>query len=85
LLRDIERLIKREIEEVVYPGYEPDPSIRAEPILMRSAGARGGQRGGGAGRGPGGGAPRTGGAPSGNRSGGGKPGGGSHRSGSRHR
>ena len=32
LLADIERLIKREIPEVVLPGFEPDPSIKAEPI-----------------------------------------------------
>ena len=32
LLRDIERLLKREIETVSVPGFEPDPSIRAEPI-----------------------------------------------------
>ncbi|MFQ5487236.1 MAG: ATP-dependent RNA helicase RhlE [Gammaproteobacteria bacterium] len=32
LLRDIERLLKREIPKVVLEGYEPDPSIRAEPI-----------------------------------------------------
>jgi ATP-dependent RNA helicase RhlE len=32
LLRDIERLLKCEIEKQVIPGYEPDPSIRAEPI-----------------------------------------------------
>ena len=41
LLRDIERLLKTEIEALIYPGFEPDPSIRAEPILMRSTGARG--------------------------------------------
>jgi ATP-dependent RNA helicase RhlE len=34
LLRDIERLLKREISKVVLEGYEPDPSIRAEPIQM---------------------------------------------------
>jgi ATP-dependent RNA helicase RhlE len=33
LLRDIERLLEREIERVVIAGYAPDPSIRAEPIL----------------------------------------------------
>ena len=33
LLRDIERLLKREIPRVVIPGYAPDPSIRAEPIV----------------------------------------------------
>lgn len=32
LLRDIERLLKREIPRHVLPGYEPDPRIRAEPI-----------------------------------------------------
>ncbi len=78
LLHDIERLLKKQIDVVDYPKYAPDPSIRAEPIMMRSAGARGGQRSG-SGR-PGGG--RSG-SPS--RSGGGKPpAGGSHRSGTRH-
>jgi len=32
LLKDIERLIKREIPKVTFEGYEPDPSIKAEPI-----------------------------------------------------
>jgi ATP-dependent RNA helicase RhlE len=32
LLRDIERLLKCELPKVVLEGYEPDPSIRAEPI-----------------------------------------------------
>ena len=32
LLKDIERLMKREIPSVVIDGYEPDPSIKAEPI-----------------------------------------------------
>ena len=32
LLRDIERLLKREIPKTVLPGYDPDPSIKAEPI-----------------------------------------------------
>ncbi|MGD8678648.1 MAG: ATP-dependent RNA helicase RhlE [Chromatiales bacterium] len=32
LLRDIERLVKREIPKVVVEGYEPDPSIKPEPI-----------------------------------------------------
>ncbi|HSD96356.1 MAG TPA: DEAD/DEAH box helicase [Sulfuricaulis sp.] len=41
-LRDIERLLKRDISKVVIPGFEPDPSIKAEPILMGR-----GQRGGG--------------------------------------
>ncbi len=50
LLRDIERLIKRELPRVVIPGYEPDPSIKPEPI-QKPRGARGGQRPAGAGRG----------------------------------
>ncbi len=33
LLRDIERLLKCEIPQVVLPDYKPDPSIRAEPII----------------------------------------------------
>ena len=32
LLRDIERLLKREIPKETLDGYEPDPSIKAEPI-----------------------------------------------------
>jgi ATP-dependent RNA helicase RhlE len=32
LLADIEKLLKRDIEQVVIPGYEPDKSIKAEPI-----------------------------------------------------
>jgi ATP-dependent RNA helicase RhlE len=32
LLEGIERLIKREIPKVTVEGYEPDPSIKAEPI-----------------------------------------------------
>jgi ATP-dependent RNA helicase RhlE len=32
LLKDIERLLNSEIPKVVLEGYEPDPSIRAEPI-----------------------------------------------------
>lgn len=32
LLKDIERLIKRDIPKVVIDGYTPDPSIKAEPI-----------------------------------------------------
>ena len=84
LLHDIERLIKKEIEVVAYPEYAPDPSIRAEPILMRSSGARSGQRP--QGNRPGGGSRgNTSRAPGGRpaASAGGKPGGGSHRSGTR--
>ena len=32
LLRDIERLLGRRLRSETLPGYEPDPSIRAEPI-----------------------------------------------------
>lgn len=31
-LLDIEKLLKRTIERITLPGYEPDPSIKAEPI-----------------------------------------------------
>ena len=37
LLNDIEHLLKRVIPKVVIPGYEPDPSLRAEPIVNRRA------------------------------------------------
>ncbi len=50
LLRDIERLLKKPIESRVIDGYEPDPSIPAEPIQM----GRGQRRGGGNGRNGGG-------------------------------
>ncbi|RRZ92955.1 ATP-dependent RNA helicase RhlE [Erwinia sp. 198] len=56
LLRDIERVLKREIPRIAIEGYEPDPSIKAEPIQNGRQ-----QRGGGAGRGRG--------APQGNRGG----------------
>jgi ATP-dependent RNA helicase RhlE len=36
LLRNIEKLIKREIPKVTIEGFEPDPSIKAEPIQQRS-------------------------------------------------
>jgi ATP-dependent RNA helicase RhlE len=45
LLRDIERLLRREIPKQVLPGYEPDPSIRAEPILNGRGSGRGTGRG----------------------------------------
>ena len=73
-LREIEKLIKREIPKEIIPGYAPDPSEKPEPIVLgrmilngngsrSSAGGRGGRPGGGGGGGrPG--APR-GNAPSG--------------------
>jgi len=33
-LRDIERLLKAEIPKIMIAGYEPDPTIKAEPIIM---------------------------------------------------
>ncbi|THB83064.1 ATP-dependent RNA helicase RhlE [Pantoea allii] len=61
LLRDIERLLKREIPRLAVEGYEPDPSIKAEPIIngrqQQSRGGAGG--GGGRGRGQGAGASRS--------------------------
>lgn len=57
LLRDIERLLKREIPRMALPGYDVDPSIPAEPIVNGRQ-----QRGGGRGQGgrgaPHGGQPR---------------------------
>ncbi|GKX57753.1 ATP-dependent RNA helicase RhlE [Leminorella grimontii] len=49
LLRDIERLLKFEIPRMALPGYEPDPSIQAEPIVngRQNRGQRGGGNGGG--------------------------------------
>ncbi len=44
LLRDIERLQKREIPVTVLPGFEPDPKIRAEPIVNGRGGQSRGQR-----------------------------------------
>ncbi len=32
-LQEIERLLKRKITQVIIPNFEPDPSIRAEPIV----------------------------------------------------
>jgi ATP-dependent RNA helicase RhlE len=40
LLREIERLLGRSIPSEVIPGFEPDRSIRPEPIRQRSAGPR---------------------------------------------
>ncbi len=97
LLHDIERLIKREIPVVQVPGFEPDPRIKAEPILN---GQNRGQGGRGQGQGRGQSAPRSGGGQArtgtgqartggGPRSGGGKPAGGASRgavpSGAQHR
>jgi ATP-dependent RNA helicase RhlE len=50
-LKDIERLIKREIPKKVVAGFVPDPNARPEPIQLRSQGHQGrntGQRNAGA-------------------------------------
>ena len=52
LLRDIERLLKREIPRIALPGYEPDPTIKAEPIINGRQ-QRGGRGNGNPGRGNG--------------------------------
>jgi ATP-dependent RNA helicase RhlE len=38
MLRDIERLLKKRIDSVIIPGFEPDPSIQPEPVRMRRGG-----------------------------------------------
>ena len=57
LLKDIEKMIKRDIPKVKLKGFEVDPSIAPEPIQQRSAG-RGGNRGRG-GSGGGGSRPKS--------------------------
>ena len=47
-LENIEKLIKKDIHKFVVKGYEPDPSIKAEPISLGGGNrGRGGNRGGG--------------------------------------
>jgi ATP-dependent RNA helicase RhlE len=79
-LRDIQKLIKREIPREVVPGYEPDPNAKPEPIVMGRMVLNGGlgkSSGGGAGR------PGQGGRPGGGGGGGGggRPGGNGRRGG----
>lgn len=52
LLRDIERVLNREVPKLVIEGYEPDPTIKAEPIPNGRNGSsnRGGARPGNGGR-----------------------------------
>ena len=45
MLREIERLLGGPIPSEVVPGFEPDRSIRPEPIRLRTGGGSGGQRG----------------------------------------
>ena len=77
-LRDIERLIKREIPKEIIPGFAPNPNERPEPIVLGrmvigEGAGRGGFRSSGGGRSGGG----------GGRSGGGGGGGGGSRNDSR--
>ncbi|MET0335486.1 MAG: DEAD/DEAH box helicase [Rhizobacter sp.] len=81
-LRDIEKLIKREIPKEIVPGFEPHPSERPEPIVLgRMTIGEGAHRGGHRHAGGGGGRGGHGGGGGGNR--GGSGGGGGHNSGSR--
>ena len=50
-LRDIEKLIKRDIPKQALAGFEPDPSIRAEPIVLGRSMTIGRNNGGGNGNG----------------------------------
>ena len=45
LLKDIEHLLKRTLPTQVVPGFAPDPSIKAEPIVQGRGGRGGGGRG----------------------------------------
>ncbi|MEH6582339.1 MAG: DEAD/DEAH box helicase [Halioglobus sp.] len=52
LLRDIEKLLGKDIEKIILPGYDIDPSIKAEPIVNgRGGGGRGSNNGGNGGNG----------------------------------
>jgi len=70
-LRDIQKLIKREIPREVVPGFEPDPNAKPEPIVLGRMVLNGGAgRSGGAARaGGGGGGQRRGGGGGGGRDG----------------
>jgi len=53
MLKDIEKLIKQTLPRQVIPGFEPDPTAKAQPIQLRSGapghanrGRPGGSRGG---------------------------------------
>jgi ATP-dependent RNA helicase RhlE len=94
-LRGIERLIKRQLDKEIIPGFEPDPHARPEPIQLRSQEHRQGRgQGSGKPRQPGTGQAKTAtGQPGvarpkarpGGEVAGGRAGGASHRSGGRHR
>lgn len=44
LLRDIEKLIKRELPKEFIDGFEPDPHAKAQPIQLRSGNGGGGRQ-----------------------------------------
>jgi ATP-dependent RNA helicase RhlE len=44
MLKDIEKLIKRELPREFIAGFEPDPNARPQPIQLRSGNAGGGGR-----------------------------------------
>jgi len=46
-LRDIEKLIKRDIDKEILAGFEPDPTIKAEPIVLGRSMTIGRNNGGG--------------------------------------
>ncbi|MGI4717702.1 MAG: DEAD/DEAH box helicase [Janthinobacterium lividum] len=79
MLKDIEKLIKQTLPRQVIPGFEPDPTAKAQPIQLRSGAPGHANRGGGR---PGGnrggqGQPRSAGAGAGaGNGGGGRPAGG---------
>ena len=50
-LRDIEKLIKKDIEKVIIPGYEIDPTIKPEPKKKQGGNRGRGGRGNGGGQG----------------------------------
>ncbi|QJE02987.1 DEAD/DEAH box helicase [Massilia forsythiae] len=47
MLKDIEKLIKQTLPREVIPGFEPDPTAKAQPIQLRSGAPGHGNRGGG--------------------------------------
>ncbi|RTR06359.1 DEAD/DEAH box helicase [Halomonas nitroreducens] len=49
LLKNIERLIKRDLEKHIEPGFEPDPNAKPEPIENGRGGGGRGRNGGGRG------------------------------------
>jgi ATP-dependent RNA helicase RhlE len=61
LLRDIEKLLGKDIEKINQPGFDVDPSIKAEPIQNGRGGGRNTGRGAPGGRGQGSGRPGAGG------------------------